>query len=272
MKRKKSSTESNGRDPLNLRPFQVGNGVVQREDGNITLWKQTSTSSVYSNAQIDDYQTLKRRDFLWQPPLLMRITARFSHPAATQGTLPSLSGTAGFGFWNDPFMMTGMRMPTLPRALWFFYCSSDSDIQLAHNVPGWGWKAAVIDCLRPFFLALLPTAPVGVLLMRSRLLREYLWPIAQRSMHVQEQLLTQPMNEWHQYELVWCRDRVRFLIDSEPVFETDVAPRGPLGLVIWLDNQSMIVSPTGQIRSGLVSSDSVEVMEVRRLSVGQLDA
>jgi hypothetical protein len=54
----------------------------------------------------------------------MTVRACFSHPAGT------LRGTAGFGFWNDPFLMTGARLPALPRAIWFFYASAPSEMKL----------------------------------------------------------------------------------------------------------------------------------------------
>ncbi len=67
-----------------------------------------ASSQAYSNAQIDDYQNLKRRRFPWRPPLRLTVRARFSHSQA------DLRGTAGFGFWNDPFLMTSLRPPSLP--------------------------------------------------------------------------------------------------------------------------------------------------------------
>jgi hypothetical protein len=33
----------------------------------------------------------------------------------------------------------------LPRAIWFFYASPPSHMDLALDVPGYGWKAAMID-------------------------------------------------------------------------------------------------------------------------------
>ena len=49
--------------------------------------------------------------------------------------------------------MPGGGMPTLPRAIWFFYGSLPSNMSLALDVPGYGWKAATIDALRPSALA-----------------------------------------------------------------------------------------------------------------------
>ena len=103
------------------------------------------------------------------------MRARFSHPAN------ELRGTAGFGFWNDPFMMTGARIPTLPRAIWFFYGSPPSNIKLDRHAPGHGWKAATIDALRPAAFLLAPLAPLAVPLMNLPSLYRRLWPFIQRA-------------------------------------------------------------------------------------------
>lgn len=270
-------------------PYQAGLGRVETDSEEcagrnklIRLHKPESPSGdiplTYTNAQIDDYHTLRRRDFWWSPPLRMKLRAQFSHPSASSPnhdpTAPHLTGTAGFGFWNDPFVMTGQNKlgygPTLPRALWFFYASPPSDMPLAMGVPGWGWKAAVIDCFRPAFYALLPTAPIGVLLMRSSFLYRRLWPIAQAAMNVDECIVGTSLTAWRTYEIEWLEKGVRFWVDDRLVFETRRSPRGPLGMVIWLDNQSMVVTPTGRFRSGLVPSHQDELLEVENLEIEQL--
>ncbi len=268
------------------KPYESGLGRVEiglpEQPAHVRLIKpmppDCSSTLAYANAQIDDYHELGRADFLWRPPLKMKLRARFSHRGATDvpydPARPYLTGTAGFGFWNDPFVMTGQQLltyrPTLPRAIWFFYSSPPSDMQLALGVPGWGWKAAVIDCLRPAFFALLPTAPIGVLLMRFPVLYRSLWPVAQAAMNVAEHRVATALSEWHTYEIEWTVRRARFWVDEKLVFETNRAPLGPLGMVIWLDNQSMIVTPTGRIRSGLVSSAEDELLEITDLEVKEL--
>jgi hypothetical protein len=52
---------------------------------------------------------------------------------------------------------------------------------LAKGVAGPGWKAATINAARWPFLALLPTAPLGILLMRIPALYASLWPVGQRA-------------------------------------------------------------------------------------------
>ena len=138
----------------------AGGGEVEARDAGWRLRLPSTTSKLYSNAQLDDYQGRPRRAFPWRPPVTLTIRARFSHDAG------ELRGTAGFGFWNSPYPGHGARLPALPRAAWFFFASPPSDMSLAAGVPGHGWKAATMDAQRPFFYLLAPTAPVGFVLMR----------------------------------------------------------------------------------------------------------
>jgi hypothetical protein len=194
----------------------------------------------YTNAQIDDYQTLHRRDFLWKPPLTLTVHARFSHPSG------ALNGTAGFGFWNDPFMMTGARMPALPRAIWFFYASPPSNMKLDLHTPGSGWKAATIDALQlPFFL-LAPTIPLAVPLMNIPALYRRLWPVGQRAIGVSEASVEADMTSWHTYQIEWGVRQAVFRVDEQVVLNCGTSPRGPLGFVMWIDNQAMIATPQGR--------------------------
>ena len=153
------------------RRYTKGGGAVDLASSSVRLVTEGATADRYSDAQIDDYHHLSRRRFLWHPPLKLTVRARFSHPAADNteageaSPRTELRGTAGFGFWNDPLLMTGTRLPALPRAIWFFYGSPPSNIKLDIAVPGTGWKAATIDALRPISVVLAPLAPAAVLLM-----------------------------------------------------------------------------------------------------------
>ncbi|MFN8493817.1 MAG: hypothetical protein U0350_39830 [Caldilineaceae bacterium] len=242
-------------------PYTQGQGSVEATAERLRLVNAACSAREYSNAQIDDYAGRLRRAFHWRPPLTLTVQARFSHPAG------ELRGTAGFGFWNDPFMMTGARRPSLPRAIWFFYSSAPSNMQLAQDVPGHGWKAATIDAWRlPFFL-LAPTAPVAVLLMRIPALYRRLWPIGQRAIHVSEAIIPEPMTEWHTYRLEWGKQVARFWVDESVILNCTTPPCGPLGLVVWLDNQAMVVTPQGQFRHTLVAAEAPQWMEVAELDI-----
>jgi hypothetical protein len=171
-------------------------------------------------------------------------------------------GTAGFGFWNDPFLMTGLRLPTLPRAIWFFFASTPSNIKLDRNTPGHGWKAATIDALSWPFVLLLPTAPVAIPLMNFRPLYRAIWPFAQWATGVSEAAVGVEMTDWHTYELYWEEKRARFSVDGVVLMDCDTPPRGPLGFVMWFDNQYAIVTPWGRFGYGLLDAPGCQWMAV----------
>ena len=238
-----------------------GRGRLQESDHGLRLWNDGGTERVYTNAQIDDYQHLARRDFLWRPPLRLTLRARFSHDSGV------LSGTAGFGFWNDPFRVTGPRLPALPQALWFFYAGPDSDIRLSSDLPGWGWKASVIDTRSWRYAAAAPLLALAAPLMRLPRLYRLLWPHCQRAMGVSEHRAPVAMRDWHIYTIDWRREAVRFLVDGGLLSETTHAPAGPLGLVIWLDNQYLQITPWGQFRWGLLAKEEAQWLEIDWLAV-----
>jgi hypothetical protein len=241
--------------------YTVGTGVCQPTTNGLRLYNGPTTAQRYSNAQLDDYQGLHRAAFPHRPPLTLSLRARFSHRA------DQLRGTAGFGFWNDPFGMTGARRPTLPRALWFFFSSPPSNMALAQGVPGPGWKAATIDAWRWPFLLLAPTAPLAMPLMNFRPLYRWLWPIGQRAIGVHEAMLDLEMTDWHHYQLEWQPDCVRFVVDGTLLLRADQSPRGPLGLVIWKDNQAMCVTPWSLPRHQLVALPEEQWLEIAELAI-----
>jgi len=243
--------------------YIVGNGVVEQR-GDVLLFRiHDASAQRYSNAQIDDYRGLPRRRLLWRPPLRLTVRARFSHPVGV------LHGTAGFGFWNDPFMMTGARWPALPRAIWFFYASPPSDMQLALSVPGHGWKAATLDATRPSALALAPLAPIAVLAMRSYPLYRKLWPPIQSALGVREDVLSVDITDWHVYVLEWQPERAHFYTDGKLVLGNAPSPRGPLGFVMWIDNQYMVVTPQGRLGWGLLEIRGEQWMEIDQLEISE---
>jgi hypothetical protein len=164
-------------------------------------------------------------------------------------------------------MMTGKRWPTLPRAIWFFFASPPSNMKLDAHTPGYGWKAATIDAWRwPFFL-LLPFAPLAVLFMNVRRLYRVLWPLGQRAIGVSEAPIGAAMMEWHTYIIEWDVATARFFVDGELVLACATAPRGPLGFVMWLDNQYAIVTPWGRFGYGLLDAPGRQWMEVDALVI-----
>ncbi len=241
--------------------YVLAGGAIEQSDDTLRLINCDAAAGQLCEAQIDDYQGLPRRRFLHRPPLTLTVQARFSHPAG------QLCGTAGWGFWNDPFMMTGRRLPTLPRAIWFFYASPPSDMRLALDVPGCGWKAATIDALRPSFFLLLPTAPLAVPLMNIRSLYRCLWPLGQQAIGVREAMVGADMTGWHTYRIEWNVASARFFLDNQAILESNTSPDGPLGFVMWLDNQYMAVTPWGAFRYGLLASPGRQWLKVQELRI-----
>jgi hypothetical protein len=250
------------------RRYLMGNGTLEPTGASLRFVNADTSPRQYTDAQLDDYQGLPRRRFPWRPPLRLTIRARFSHPVGDGSS--GLKGTAGFGFWNDPFLMTGMRTPTLPRAIWFFYASPPSNMKLDLDVPGYGWKAATIDAMRPVALLLAPFAPLAVLLMNLRPIYRVLWPLIQRAVNVQEAALDVDMTEWHTYSLEWGTRQAHFSLDGTTVLENVPSPRGPLGFVMWIDNQYMVVTPRGRLGWGLLDIPGRQWMEASWLSIEHL--
>ena len=247
--------------PPPWRTFIKGNGALEFAGDTLRMINTDTIAAQYTDAQIDDYQELARRDFLWRPPLQMTVRACFSHPTR------ELRGTAGFGFWNDPFMMTGWRWPALPRVIWFFYSSPPSNMKLDLHTPGHGWKAATLDAIRWPFFALLPTAPLAVPLMNIDLLYRTLWPIGQKAIHVSEAIVPVEMTEWHTYIIDWQQKTAHFTVDGETILECQTPPRGPLGFVLWLDNQYMVATPWGSFKYGLLNASGRQWLEVNQLTI-----
>jgi len=236
---------------------EIGSGSVTQQPD--TLQMKVSPSQVYSDAQVSDYES---NNFRWRPPLRMTVRARASGA--------NLVGTAGFGFWNQPFM-PGQRKFRLPQAIWFFFSSPPSNMQLARGVPGPGWKAATIDASRWSFLALAPTAPLGVLLMRFPTLYNVFWPIGQRAIGVSERLLKSALLlEMHTYTLEWRKNGATFSIDGAVIHESPYAPHGPLGFVAWIDNQYAIATPQGRFGFGIVLIEREQALMLEEVAIETL--
>ncbi len=247
--------------PAPWKTFVQGDAALVPTGQTLRFVNTNTVTSRYTDAQIDDYQGLARRELIWQPPLQMTVRARFSHPTGV------LRGTAGFGFWNDPFLMTGRRMPALPRVVWFFYSSAPSYMKLDLQTPGFGWKAGTLDALRWPFFALLPTAPLAVPLMHIGPLYRAFWPIGQRAINVSESIVPVEMTEWHLYSIYWHAENVRFTVDDDIILDCRTSPGGPLGFVMWLDNQYMVITPWGQFKYGLLDTPGEQWMEVEQVEI-----
>jgi hypothetical protein len=242
------------------RLWRVGDGQIAISEDGLRLLVPRGDGSRYSNAQLDDYVGLPRSRFPWQPPLCLRVRARFSR---------SLYGTAGFGFWNHPFAPnTGVG--ALPRALWFFHASPPNDLPIALDVPGNGFKAATIDALRARALRWIPAAPAVVLLNQWEAAHRRVWPRVQRDLGIAEAPIDAASDDWHDYRIDWRRDRVTFSIDDQIVLETDRAPGGSLGFVAWIDTQYAIATPRGRLGWGVLPVREPQWIDIAHVAIEPL--
>ncbi len=247
---------------VTLHPYCTGAGRIEARADTTRLTLDGAARTVYSDAQFTDVPNARARlSCPWRPPLRLTVRARSSHPA------DRLRGTAGFGFWNHPL---GAGLPRLPRALWFFYSAPPSNMALALGVPGPGWKAATFDATRARFYALLPFALPGFALMRIPALYRALWPIGQRALGVSETIVPVDMVGWHSYTLEWRKDGADFYVDGVHLHHAPDAPRGPLGFIVWLDNQCAVVTPQGRFGHGYVDMPGVAWLELGSVQIDAL--
>lgn len=254
-----------------FQPFEVGGGKVERKGAVLRLILPPTSAKRYADAQIDDYHGLRRSRFPWRPPLRLTVRARFSHESASHGashvTRHALRGTAGFGFWNDPFTLTGGGVVAAPSVIWFFYASPPSDLALVDGVPGWGWKAAALDSARVPGLLLAPAALVAALLTKVPGLGRPVMAAARRAMRVSEAIIPCGMTEQHTYELEWRASEAVFYVDGVEALRAPDPPRGPLGFVAWVDNQYAVATPKGRFGFGLVGTNEEQWLELEHVSL-----
>jgi hypothetical protein len=211
----------------------------------------SGSNSRYRLAQLDDYSSRGKKDFLWKPPLTLSLHAR-----ASSSNIP---GTWGFGLWNDPFGTWmgpgGMKrpFPALPNAVWFFHASQENYLSLRNDRPANGFMAAIFSSPKIPAILLLPSIIVApLLLIRStaRWLRSKLRQVIEEdNVNIDIDVM-----EWHQYSFTWAKTTVRFWVDDQLELETRIVPDGPLGCVIWIDNQFASFTPDGRIKAGTLEN------------------
>lgn len=241
-----------------------GGQVIHSAENEKRLILPMLPSGKYGLSQLDDYAHLPRRGFIHQPPLKLRLDARVS--------ADEIPGTWGFGLWNDPFSFGfgggGMArlLPVLPNAAWFFYGSCENHLTLTDDHPGGGFHAKVFRSPRlPSILSLLglPGLPLLFWRVTARLLRKSASFLVREST---TKLLTD-VDAWQTYEMMWKKNQVVFRINQEVVMETELSPDGPLGLVIWIDNQYFKFTPVGELGFGFLGVPTKQWLDIRALSV-----
>jgi hypothetical protein len=247
-----------------LKPKTSPGAVVEPLDtGGWRLQVPSGQRGTYRLAQLDDYANLKRKDFPCQPPVRLALQAR----ASTQ----EIPGTWGFGLWNDPFGMAILRgaemirLPALPNAAWFFFASPPNHLTLRDDLPGRGGLAAAFRSPRippPVLMLGAPALPMLAIPPLARLARR----VGRRIINQDAASLPLDATAWHAYQVEWLRRGVIFWVDERKIFESEVSPLGPLGVVIWIDNQFAAAPPNGRVRFGTLPNPEpawIEVTDIR---------
>jgi hypothetical protein len=242
-------------------------GSAQVSDQGAAAWQleiPAGPAGSYRVAQLDSYTGLSRSSFPHSAPFQMRLRAR-----ASSSRLP---GTWGFGLWNNPFgmaLLTGkekQRLPALPNTAWFFFASPENYLSLRDNLPANGGLAGVFRSARlPAALLLLgaPALPLLLLPPAARLLRR----AARLLVKEDSAEVSVQVEEWHTYELSWTGEGVSFQVDGNAIHSTSLTPLGPLGFVLWIDNQYAAMRPNGKMSFGTLPNPEPAWIEVEELEL-----
>lgn len=252
------------RYPYNLYPnLTTGAKITSLDGGGLRLEIPAGPPGRYRLAQLDDYAQRKRSEFPWKPPL------RFSLQARACSDIP---GTWGFGLWNDPFSMgllSGagpLRLPALPNTAWFFFASPPNHLTLRDDLPGQGSLAATFHAPHWPTWKLLISAPLLPLLAIPPLARG-LRRLSRRIVQQEAVALDVNAADWHSYSLEWQTSQVHFQVDGMTTLRTNISPHGPLGIVIWIDNQYAAFTADGRLRYGILPSPTALWVEVREIEI-----
>jgi len=263
---------------------------ISRESSHYLLTIPSGKADKYRLAQLDDYTNISRGRFLLRSPLSLSLSARASSD--------SIPGTWGFGLWNDPFGLSlgfggnPFQFPALPNAVWFFGASKENYLSFrdsgrgdpALTMPASGFIAQSFRS--PRFHPMLILAGLALPFSRKitrRLLgrvieedRVQLWSQGARSRDFQQQavgLQSVDPTQWHRYRLDWRETssplgkRVSFEVDDALMFESQVSPNPPLGLVIWIDNQYAAFTPEGKIGFGVLENPEPAWLEIKDIDL-----
>jgi hypothetical protein len=230
------------------------NASVSKTQNGWRLGISVGDSPGYRVAQLDNYSQLRRYRF---PHHSLTISLR------ARASSDSIPGTWGFGLWNDPFGLSlgfggnSFRLPTLPNAVWFFHASPQNYLSFRDDKPARRFLAQTFRS--PSFHPLLIPAGLALPFSRKRT-RQMLGKVIEEDGIA----LSVDVTQWHGYSFEWRPKRTAFYVDAAQVFESPVSPRGPLGVVIWIDNQYAAFRPDGKIEWGVIEGKEswIEIEDV----------
>ncbi len=240
--------------------FATGHAEIEHQPGVFRMVMRQAQEGQLSDAELDDHRTVPRHKLPWRPPLRMTVRARTSHRAG------ELLGTAGFGFWNDPFDWIG-NVQVAPNALWFFYASPQSDMAFARGVRGHGWKAATLNGgqIDPVTMAL------GNFVFQLPGMSKLVFRAAESRLQAHETVLDEiDMAAWHEYRLDWLPDEAVFSVDGAQVLCAPDPPKTSLGFVAWIDNNVAIMGPGREFAFRRMAIAERQWMELTRVRIETL--
>ncbi len=250
---------------MNLKPRLSSGGTVEPIERGWKLSIPAGGAARYRLAQLDDHQNTPRSRYPYRTPVHLELEARVS--------AANLPGTWGFGIWNDPYGLSFVpgngliRFPALPNALWFFNSSPLCYLSFRDDKPGNGFLAQVFSSpgfdplLIPAGLAF-PFSRRATRSMLARLIEEDAVRLDQPG-----DRSTPDVTAWHHYALSWKSTGSCLMVDDVCVLETPINPRGPLGIVIWIDNQHAAYTPQGKVSFGVERNEGPAWMEIRGLQI-----
>ena len=252
-------TFQNGASPYWVR-FAIGHAEIERAPGIIRFVVDGAEAGKLSDAELDDHRTVPRERLMWKPPLRMTIRARMSHPSG------EMLGTAGFGFWNDPFDWVG-NVQTPPNALWFFYGSPQSDMAFARGVHGSGWKAATLNGGRTDKL----TMRLGNFVFNLPGMSKLVFALAETRIQAYECVLDKvALTDWHEYRIDWLPREAIFFVDDVEVLCAPNPPTVALGFVAWVDNNAAVMGPGRDFAFNRIAVPQRQWMELAQVSIQPL--
>ncbi len=238
----------------------VGASEMEPTPTGLRLVLDGAQAGILSDSELNDLRGYNRRDLPWRPPLRMEVEACASHG------LDKLVGTAGFGFWNDPFN-PAQGLTAAPNAVWFFFASPPARMPFVPSGSPNGWKAATLNGGN------VPEALValGLQALRVPILGSLLYRLARnRSIPAAEVTLTTALEAPHLYRIEWRVDRADFWVDDVHVLRSPTPPRVPLGFVAWLDNNCASETPSGDLTWDRLATPEREWLEMRRVTITPL--
>lgn len=240
--------------------FATGHAEIEYAPGVLRFAEEGAEEGKLSDAEIGDYRAVSKAKLPWAPPVRMTVRARMSHRAG------EMLGTAGFGFWNDPFDWIGnVQVP--PNALWFFYASPQSDMAFAPNVRGNGWKGATLNGGRADGL----TMTIGNFLFRLPGMSQLVFRLAQTRIAAHERVLDDvALTDWHTYRIDWLPREAIFFVDDVEVFRAPNPPTVPMGFVAWVDNNCTTMGLGREFSFTRLSIQQRQWMELGRVCVEHL--